>query len=242
MQIYPAVDIKNGKCVRLKQGNFDDVTVYEQDPVKAAKKWIEQGASYLHIVDLDGAKQGDSQNEQIIANIVKLSNVSVQTGGGVRSLEDIERKLSKGVARVILGTVAIKQPEIVEQAVQKFGADKIVVGIDAKNGNVAVAGWEEVSDVSALELCFKMKQYGVKTIIYTDIAKDGMMSGVNIDSTKELVQKTGMDIIASGGISNMQDLQNVQDIKAQGVIVGKALYQGTVKLDEIIKKFEKECK
>lgn len=242
MQIYPAVDIKNGKCVRLKQGNFDDVTVYEQDPVKAAKKWIEQGASYLHIVDLDGAKQGDSQNEQIIANIVKLSNVPVQTGGGVRSLEDIERKLSKGVARVILGTVAIKQPEIVEQAVQKFGADKIVVGIDAKNGNVAVAGWEEVSDVSALELCLKMKQYGVKTIIYTDIAKDGMMSGVNIDSTKELVQKTGMDIIASGGISNMQDLQNVQDIKAQGVIVGKALYQGTVKLDEIIKKFEKECK
>lgn len=239
MQIYPAVDIKNGKCVRLKQGNFDDVTVYEQDPVKAAKKWIEQGASYLHIVDLDGAKQGDSQNEQIIADIVKLSDVPVQTGGGVRSLEDIERKLSKGVARVILGTVAIKQPEIVEQAVQKFGADKIVVGIDAKNGNVAVAGWEEVSDVSALELCLKMKQYGIKTIIYTDIAKDGMMSGVNIDSTKELVQKTGMDIIASGGISNMQDLQNVQNIKAQGVIVGKALYQGALKLEEIIKKFEK---
>lgn len=238
MQIYPAVDIKNGKCVRLKQGNFDDVTIYEQDPVKAAKNWIEKGATYLHIVDLDGAKQGDSQNEQIIANIVKLSDVPVQTGGGVRSLEDIERKLSKGVARVILGTVAVKQPEIVKQAVQKFGADKIVVGIDAKNGNVAIAGWEEVSNVSALELCLKMKEYGVKTIIYTDIAKDGMMSGVNVSSTKELVEKTGMDIIASGGISNMQDLQNVQDIKAQGVIVGKALYQGALELAEIIKKFE----
>ncbi len=238
MQIYPAVDIKNGKCVRLKQGNFDDVTIYEQDPVKAAKNWIEKGATYLHIVDLDGAKQGDSQNEQIIADIVKLSDVPVQTGGGVRSLEDIERKLSKGVARVILGTVAVKQPEIVKQAVQKFGADKIVVGIDAKNGNVAIAGWEEVSNVSALELCLKMKEYGVKTIIYTDIAKDGMMSGVNVSSTKELVEKTGMDIIASGGISNMQDLQNVQDIKAQGVIVGKALYQGALELAEIIKKFE----
>lgn len=238
MQIYPAVDIKNGKCVRLKQGNFDDVTIYEQDPVKAAKNWIEKGATYLHIVDLDGAKQGDSQNEQIIADIVKLSDVPVQTGGGVRSLEDIERKLSKGVARVILGTVAVKQPEIVKQAVQTFGADKIVVGIDAKNGNVAIAGWEEVSNVSALELCLKMKEYGVKTIIYTDIAKDGMMSGVNVSSTKELVEKTGMNIIASGGISNMQDLQNVQDIKAQGVIVGKALYQGALELEEIIKKFE----
>lgn len=238
MQIYPAVDIKNGKCVRLKQGNFDDVTIYEQDPVKAAKNWIEKGATYLHIVDLDGAKQGDSQNEQIIADIVKLSDMPVQTGGGVRSLEDIERKLSKGVARVILGTVAVKQPEIVKQAVQKFGADKIVVGIDAKNGNVAIAGWEEVSNVSALELCLKMKEYGVKTIIYTDIAKDGMMSGVNVSSTKELVEKTGMDIIASGGISNMQDLQNVQDIKVQGVIVGKALYQGALELAEIIKKFE----
>ena len=132
MQIYAAVDIKNGKCVRLKQGKFDDVTVYEQNPVKAAKNWIEKGASYLHIVDLDGAKQGISQNEQILEEIVKLSDVPVQTGGGVRSLEDIQRKLSKGVSRVILGTVAVKQPLLVKQAVEKFGVDSIVVGIDAK--------------------------------------------------------------------------------------------------------------
>lgn len=238
MQIYPAVDIKNGKCVRLKQGNFDAVTVYEQNPVIAAKKWIEKGATYLHIVDLDGAKEGISENEQIIAEIAKLSNVPVQTGGGVRSLKDIERKLQKGVSRVILGTVAVRQPELVKQAVEKFGSDKIVVGIDAKEGYVAIAGWEEMSNVSALDLCLKMKEYGVKTIIYTDIAKDGMMSGINLEATKELIEKTGMHIIASGGISNMADLENVQKINAHGVIIGKALYQQTLDLEQVIKKFE----
>ena len=238
MQIYPAVDIKNGKCVRLKQGNFDNVTIYEQNPVKAAQNWIEQGATYLHIVDLDGAKQGNSENEKIIADIVKLSDVPVQTGGGVRSLEDIERKLSKGVSRVILGTIAVKQQELVQKAVQKFGADKIVVGIDAKQGKVAIAGWEEVSNISALELCFTMKKYGVKTIIYTDIAKDGMMSGVNLESTKEMIKKTGMNIIASGGISSMQDLENVKNINVSGVIVGKALYQGALHLKDIVEKFQ----
>lgn len=238
MQIYPAVDIKNGKCVRLKQGNFDAVTVYEQNPVIAAKKWIEKGATYLHIVDLDGAKEGISENEQIIAEIAKLSDVPVQTGGGVRSLKDIERKLQKGVSRVILGTVAVRQPELVKQAVEKFGSDKIVVGIDAKEGYVAIAGWEEISNVSALDLCLKMKEYGVKTIIYTDIAKDGMMSGINLEATKELIEKTGMYIIASGGISNMADLENVQKINAHGVIIGKALYQQTLDLEQVIKKFE----
>lgn len=238
MQIYPAVDIKNGKCVRLKQGNFDAVTVYEQNPVIAAKKWIEKGATYLHIVDLDGAKEGISENEQIIAEIAKLSDVPVQTGGGVRSLKDIERKLQKGVSRVILGTVAVRQPELVKQAVEKFGSDKIVVGIDAKEGYVAIAGWEEISSVSALDLCLKMKEYGVKTIIYTDIAKDGMMSGINLEATKELIEKTGMHIIASGGISNMADLENVQKINAHGVIIGKALYQQTLDLKQVIKKFE----
>ena len=239
MQIYPAVDIKNGKCVRLKQGNFDAVTVYEQNPVIAAKKWIEKGATYLHIVDLDGAKEGISENEQIIAEIAKLSDVPVQTGGGVRSLKDIERKLQKGVSKVILGTVAVRQPELVKQAVEKFGSDKIVVGIDAKEGYVAIAGWEEISSVSALDLCLKMKEYGVKTIIYTDIAKDGMMSGINLEATKELIEKTGMHIIASGGISNMADLENVQKINAHGVIIGKALYQQTLDLKQVIKKFER---
>lgn len=238
MQIYPAVDIKNGKCVRLKQGNFDAVTVYEQNPVIAAKKWIEKGATYLHIVDLDGAKEEISENEQIIAEIAKLSDVPVQTGGGVRSLKDIERKLQKGVSRVILGTVAVRQPELVKQAVEKFGSDKIVVGIDAKEGYVAIAGWEEISNVSALDLCLKMKEYGVKTIVYTDIAKDGMMSGINLEATKELIEKTGMYIIASGGISNMADLENVQKINAHGVIIGKALYQQTLDLKQVIKKFE----
>ena len=238
MQIYPAVDIKNGKCVRLKQGNFDAVTVYEQNPVIAAKKWIEKGATYLHIVDLDGAKEGISENEQIIAEIAKPSDVPVQTGGGVRSLKDIERKLQKGVSKVILGTVAVRQPELVKQAVEKFGSDKIVVGIDAKEGYVAIAGWEEISSVSALDLCLKMKEYGVKTTIYTDIAKDGMMSGINLEATKELIEKTGMHIIASGGISNMADLENVQKINAHGVIIGKALYQQTLDLKQVIKKFE----
>lgn len=238
MQIYPAIDIKNGQCVRLRQGRFDDMTVYGDDPMTVASKWVNSGATYLHIIDLDGARQGTSYNNEIIKRIVDKFNVPVQTGGGVRNMRDIEEKISLGVSRVILGTVAVKNPELVNEAVRAYG-NKIAVGIDAMNGRVAVEGWEELSQVSALELCKQMCSYGVKTIIYTDISKDGMMVGPNIESTKEIINATGANIIASGGITTMMDLESVEGIGAHGTIIGKALYQGALKLKDVIQRFER---
>lgn len=240
MRLYPAIDIKNGKCVRLLQGQFDKETIYSERPMEVAKKWQQAGASFIHVVDLDGALDGIWTNKEAIGSIVNAVNIPVQTGGGIRKIEDIEERLNVGLNRVIIGTLAIKQPEIVKEAVERFGADKIVVGIDAKDGMVAVHGWEEVSKVSALDLCLQMKEYGVNTIVYTDIAKDGMMSGPNLEQTKELVEKTGMDIIASGGVSNIDDLKNVESINAEGAIIGKALYTEAIDLVEAVKLFEKE--
>jgi phosphoribosylformimino-5-aminoimidazole carboxamide ribotide isomerase len=240
MRLYPAIDIKNGKCVRLLQGQFDKETVYSDSPIEVAKRWEECGASFIHVVDLDGALDGVWTNKQTISSIVNAVNIPVQTGGGIRKIEDIEERLNVGLNRVIIGTLAIKEPEIVKEAVKRFGSDKIVVGIDAKDGMVAVHGWEEVSKVSALDLCLQMKEYGINTIVYTDISKDGMMSGPNIEQTKELVEKTGMDIIASGGVANMEDLKNVDSINADGAIIGKALYTEAIDLTEAVKLFEKE--
>lgn len=237
MQIYPAIDIKNGKCVRLQQGKFDKVTVYTNDPVEQALEWQANGATYIHVVDLDGARNGTSYNGEIIKRICAAVSIPVQTGGGIRTIRDIEHKLSLGVQRIILGTVAIRNPEIVKEAVKNYN-DKIAVGIDAANGIVAIDGWECMSDVSAMDLCIQMKEYGVKTIIYTDISKDGMMVGPNIEMTKELIDTTKMDIIASGGISTLKDLENINMIKAQGAIIGKALYQGNLDLKTIIAKYQ----
>ncbi len=239
MQIYPAIDIKNGQCVRLKQGRFDDITVYGNDPVAMAKKFISMGASYLHIVDLDGARLGIGYNNEIIKKIVDTYKIPVQTGGGIRTMRDIEERLSVGVSRVILGTSAVNNPDIVKEAVRIYG-DKIAVGIDAVNGRVAIHGWEKVSDISAISLCGKMKDYGVKTIIYTDISKDGMMSGPNIEATKEIIDATGIDIICSGGVSSVIDIEKADKIGAEGVIIGKAIYQGTIDLAEAISRFEKK--
>ena len=238
MQIYPAIDLKNGQCVRLKQGRFDDVTSYGDDPVQRAKIWEEAGATYIHVVDLDGARTGNSYNLEAIKKIVAAVNVPIQTGGGIRSMRDIEQRIDAGVSRVIIGTAAVNNPELVKEAVRVYG-DKIAVGIDASKGMVATDGWEKISDVPAIELCKKMAEIGVKTVVYTDISKDGMMSGPNIESTKELVEQSGINIIASGGVSTMSDLEGVESINAQGVIIGKALYQGALDLKEIIERFEK---
>lgn len=238
MQIYPAIDIKNGQCVRLQQGKFDQMTVYNKDPVEQAVKWLNCGATYIHVVDLDGARNGTSYNDNAIKKICQAVKIPIQTGGGIRTMRDIEHKLLLGVNRIILGTVAIKNPEIVKEAVKNYD-DKIAVGIDAVNGRVAIEGWEQVSDMSAMDLCIRMKEYGVKTIIYTDISKDGMMVGPNIDTTKELIDNTKLDIIASGGISTLKDLENINTISAQGAIIGKALYKETLSLEEVINKFEK---
>ncbi len=237
MQIYPAIDIKDGKAVRLTQGKFDDVTVFNDDPVSAARQWVESGATYIHIVDLDGARYGKSFITDIIKNIKAEFNIPIQTGGGVRSIQDVTDRINAGASRVIIGTAAVKHPELVKEAVALYG-DKIAVGVDAKDGYVAVSGWEEVSSVTAVDLCLKMKEYGVKTVIYTDISKDGMMCGPNIESTKSLIDETGLDIIASGGVSTMEDLENVDKIGSAGVIIGKALFNGALNLSEVITNFE----
>ncbi|MGN1317999.1 MAG: 1-(5-phosphoribosyl)-5-[(5-phosphoribosylamino)methylideneamino]imidazole-4-carboxamide isomerase [Lachnospirales bacterium] len=238
MQIYPAIDIIDGKAVRLSQGKFDNVTVFNDNPVDAAGNWVKSGATYIHLVDLDGARYGKSFVIDIIKNIKSSYNIPVQTGGGVRSMEDIDLRINAGADRVIIGTAAVKNPELVKEAAKKYG-DKIAVGVDAKNGMVAISGWEEVSDIKAVDLCLKMKEYGIKTIIYTDISKDGMMEGPNIESTKELIDKTGLNIIASGGVSKLEDLENVEKINSSGVIIGKALYNGALNLSDVIDKFQK---
>lgn len=237
MQIYPAIDIIAGKAVRLTQGKFDNVEVFNDDPVSAAEQWIKKGATYIHLVDLDGARYGKSFVIDIIKNIRSKFDVPIETGGGVRTMEDIDLRIEAGASRVIIGTAAVKNPWLVKDAVEKYGT-KIALGVDAKNGKAAISGWEEVSEVSAVELCLKMKEYGVEDVIYTDISKDGMMSGPNIETTKELIEKTGMKIIASGGVSTMQDLENVRGINAAGVIIGKALFNGALDLEEVINKFQ----
>ena len=239
MQLYPAIDMKNGKCVRLRQGAFKDITVNSEHPEEIAALWQEKGATFLHLVDLDGALAGRSVNEETIKKIVSSVNIPVEIGGGIRSEEAIKNMLALGVKRVIIGTKAVEEPEFLKDMVEKFGADAIAAGVDAKDGMVAIQGWEQVSTVTATDLCLKMKEYGVKHIIYTDISRDGMLSGPNIPATKKLTEETGLDIIASGGVSCMEDLQALYDAGISGAIMGKALYEKRVDLEEAVRRFEK---
>lgn len=239
MKIYPAIDIKDGRCVRLSQGKFDEVEIFSNEPFEMAKKWESLGASYIHLVDLDGARFGASTSDDVIKKIIENINIPVQVGGGIRTIEDIENKFKLGVDRVILGTVAISNPDLVKHAIDKFGSDKVCVGIDAKNGFVAVNGWEEVSEVKALVLCQQMENIGVKTIIYTDISKDGMKSGPNIIETKELIDNTNLNIITSGGVTTNDDLEDVKNINSSGVIIGKAIYEDLLNLKDVIEKYER---
>ncbi len=238
MQLYPAIDLKDGKCVRLKQGAFKDITVYCEEPYKVAKYFELNHASFIHLVDLDGALAGCSVNEATIKKIVESVDIPCELGGGIRTMEDIERVLSYGIYRVIIGTKAVKNPEFVAEAVKRFGAERIVVGVDAKDGMVAIEGWEQVSDQSALSLCMLMKEMGVKSIVYTDISKDGMLMGPNVAMTRELTEKTGLNIIASGGVSSMEDLKNLSDVGIKGAIVGKAIYEKRVDINEAVVLFE----
>lgn len=206
-------------------------------PVRVAKSFQEAGAAFIHIVDLDGALAGHSVNEDVIRAIVDNISIPVEVGGGIRSVQDIENKLNMGVGRVILGTKAAENPYFIKEAVLRFGQDKIVVGIDAKNGMVATDGWEKVSNYNAVQLALEMKEMGVKTIIYTDIARDGMLLGPNLVHTREMVEKTQMDIIASGGVSSMKDLDDLNAIPVYGVVVGKALYENRIHLGEAVQKY-----
>ncbi len=234
MRIYPAIDIKDGNCVRLLKGRFDEVTVYGDNPAEMAMKWESQGGEFIHVVDLDGAKNGHGVNAEIIAKICKSVNVPVQTGGGIRTMADIEKKLSCGAARVIIGTSAVRNEAFVKEAVEKYG-DKIVIGIDAKDGKVAVEGWEEVSEFGAVDFAKRMEKLGVKTIIYTDIATDGTLQGPNVEAMREMVNNVSMDVIASGGIGNIEHIKSLIPTGVEGVIVGKALYTDNVDLNEAVK-------
>lgn len=238
MRLYPAIDMKNGQCVRLTQGLFDNVKVYSNSPADMAEHWVSQGARFLHLVDLDGALAGRSVNADAIREVVHRVSVPVQLGGGIRTLENIETMLALGIYRVIIGTKAVKNPNFVEEAVRKFDAEHIVVGIDAKNGRVATAGWENVSSVEALELCKRMEGMGVRTVVYTDISRDGMMQGPNVEMTKKLNDAVSMDIIASGGVSCMADLEQIEAAGIHGAIMGKSLYEKKIDLAEAAARFE----
>ena len=238
MQLYPAIDMKGGKCVRLTQGLFDNVKVYSDTPADMAKLWVSQGASFLHIVDLDGALAGRSVNEDAIRAIVSSVDVPIQLGGGIRSVEAVKNMLELGITRCIIGTRAVERPEFMKELVETFGADRIVAGVDAKNGMVAVEGWEKVSSLTASDLCLTMKEYGVRHIVYTDISRDGMLSGPNVEATRKLTEETGLDIIASGGVSCMEDLKCLHEAGIRGAIIGKALYENRIDLAEAVRLYE----
>ena len=238
MQLYPAIDMKGGKCVRLTQGLFDNVKIYSDTPADMAKLWVSQGATYLHIVDLDGALAGRSVNEPAIRAIVAAADVPIQLGGGIRSAEAVRYMLDLGISRCIIGTKAVQQPEFIRELVEWFGADRIVVGVDARDGMVAVEGWEKVSSMTAIDLCLKMKEYGVQHIVYTDISRDGTLSGPNVEATKLLTDRTGLDVIASGGMSCMEDLQRLKDNGIRGAIIGKALYEKRIDLPQAVAAFQ----
>lgn len=238
MHLYPAIDMKNGKCVRLTQGLFDNVKVYGDSPADMAKLWVSQGATFLHLVDLDGAQAGHSVNESAIRAIVQQVDVPVELGGGLRSIEAVKSMLDLGVSRCIIGTKAAERPEFIRELVEAFGPERIVAGVDAKEGMVAVDGWERTSEMTAVDLCLKMKEYGVQHIVYTDISRDGMLSGPNVTDTKMLTEKTGLDVIASGGVSSMEDLETLYENGIQGVIIGKALYEKRLDLGEAIRRYE----
>lgn len=232
MIIYPAIDIRGGRCVRLTEGRFDAETVFADDPAEMALKWAGLGAEFLHLVDLDGALAGEGKNVPVIERILQSVSIPVQLGGGIRNLETIEKLLSLGVNRLILGSAAVKNPQLVEEACKKYPGH-IAVGIDAKNGEVAIEGWGKGSGVAATELAKQMATYGVETIIYTDISRDGMLSGVNVEATAALARACGVPIIASGGVASLEDIRRVKAVESDGVqgcIIGKAIYTGAVDL------------
>ncbi len=240
MLILPAIDIRNGNCVRLVQGEFNSEIVYSDDPVQMAILLEKKGAKRLHVVDLDGAANGQSENLPIIKDMAKEISIPIELGGGVRHVSDIMLRLERiKVGYTILGTLAAEKPEVMKWAAKDYPG-KIIVGIDARDGVVAVKGWmDEAIKLTPLELALEAKEAGVDTVVYTDISKDGMLQGPNIEATKKLIEETGMNVIASGGVSSMEDLKQLEDIGAYGAIVGKAMYDGLIDIEEAIKTFDK---
>lgn len=237
MILYPAIDIRGGKCVRLTEGRFDQETVFADNPIDMALRWVQEGAEFLHLVDLDGALAGQPVNLDVIRRIVQAVEIPVQLGGGIRTLATIDALFDMGIDRVILGSIAVKAPELVKEACNKY-KERIVVGIDARDGQVAVEGWGITGGVGAETLAVKMAEAGVCRIIYTDISRDGTLSGVNVQATAALAKAAGIPVIASGGVKDIEDIRSVKEGEAlgvEGVIIGKALYTGSLDLKDALR-------
>ncbi|MHB8157473.1 MAG: 1-(5-phosphoribosyl)-5-[(5-phosphoribosylamino)methylideneamino]imidazole-4-carboxamide isomerase [Desulfocucumaceae bacterium] len=236
MLIYPAIDIRAGRCVRLVEGRLDRETVYSDEPEAMARLWQEKGARWLHVVDLDGAFSGSPKNIDVIKRIRENVEIPIQVGGGIRDLEMVEELIKIGINRVILGTAAIMSPEVVASACATYG-DAVAVGIDARDGKVAIEGWGVTAEKNALDLALEMKSMGVKRIVYTDIWRDGTLQGPNVEAVRDMARSTGMVVIASGGISTLDDLRAIkrlENIGVEGVIMGKSLYAGRVNLEDAL--------
>ena len=234
MELFPAIDIRGAKVVRLTKGDYDVMKVYRDNPKEVAEEFLKAGANNLHVVDLDGARDGSLVNFDSIKALASTKGLFIEVGGGIRNMERIEAYLKLGVGRVILGTAAVKNYPFVEQAVKEFG-DAVAVGVDAKDGMVAVSGWEEVTATDSLEFCKRLRDTGVKTVIYTDISKDGAMSGTNLEIYKKLSEIKGLDIVASGGITFENEIETLRDMGTYGAILGKALYEGKLDLSKALK-------
>jgi len=237
MLIIPAIDIKDGKCVRLREGQFSDTEIFSDDPIKVAVKWANKGAMMLHVVDLDGARYGKLTNIPLLEQIIKKVNIPVQVGGGIRSYEDVERLIGLGASRVILGTILWKDKLLAKRLFKDF-PEKVIAGIDAREGYVAVEGWQNITSVDALDFAKEMKRLGTRRIIYTDIKRDGTLKGPNISNIKKMVKNINIPLICSGGIASLDDIKKLKRFETkglEGVILGKALYKGTILLEEALK-------
>jgi len=228
--LFPAIDIKNNKCVRLTQGDYDKETIYSSSPADMAMQWKNKGAAYLHIVDLDGAKTGTAANYDVIHQIANEAAIPIQIGGGIRSIEMAGKYIQAGVSRVIIGTAAINDIDFLKEAVSSYG-EKIAVSIDARNGYVATNGWTQTSDVTAVDLVKELETLGVQTIIYTDILKDGMLEGPNFAELQTINKATSVNVIASGGVTTVNDIKKLKEQQLYGAIIGKALYDGTLSFE-----------
>lgn len=237
MRIYPAVDIYDGRCVRLKEGNIEKMEVYYENPVDAAKMWEQKGAEALHIIDLNGAFSGKMGNNAVVEEIINAVNIPVQLGGGLRNAKDIRTAFNTGAERVIIGTAAVLDEELLETGLKDY-VDKIIVSIDAKDGYVAIKGWVNISEFSAYNFAGKIVGKGIRNIVYTDISRDGLLKGPNFDGIEKMCNVEGARIIASGGITTIDDILAIREAGAEGIIIGKALYAGVLKLEDALKAVE----
>lgn len=243
MTVFPAIDLRQGRCVRLYQGDPEQEVVFGRNPVAIAEQWVDQGAEWLHVVNLDGAFGEASDNLGVVETIASTVDAQIQFGGGLRSLADMAQMLERGVARVIVGTMAITAPETVAQAVDQFGAERLIVGIDARDERVATHGWRETSDTDVMDLAEQIMALGVNRVVYTDIARDGTMRGPDVAGTRRLAAETGLNVIASGGVASLNDVKALrahEHAGIEGVIIGQALYTGAIDLGEAIEVAETE--